>query len=345
MTRIESPWVLPSAAAFLEEAETAARGGIIHLRSDGTMPGGFGEALQDRFAATGWRGATVVPDDGEAPVVALARTLGVRPPSLRGLLASEFVDQLAIVDLSRLPATEGEEWLSFAGRFGRERRGQDSGLVLALIGGEGQCDATLSWQRRLRGIDAMVWAELHAPLERLRPLGALAAALAVELCGWRLDLGEAIARASAADLLDPLGWLARREEPVRRGPTGRRLACPLHLRDAGDTDELRLRVWRAQLASLFPWVEEIRQAVLARYRKRLSPPDEFQRRLGVQSVDDFELGAIARQLNPALRREEAEALWSLARIRNALAHRFPAERPDLERAIARFHSWLEVPSG
>ena len=35
------------------------------------------------------------------------------------------------------------EWLDFAGRFARERGQKDSGLVLALVGGERRCEATL----------------------------------------------------------------------------------------------------------------------------------------------------------------------------------------------------------
>ena len=95
------------------------------------------------------------------------------------------------------------------------------------------------------------------------PAMAAAAALAVELCGWRLDLAEAIVRAGRDDLMDPVGWLERRgAHPLgdARQFGGNAMRCPMALLLARDRTELERRIWRAQLIAVFPWIEEARQA-------------------------------------------------------------------------------------
>jgi hypothetical protein len=184
-----------------------------------------------------------------------------------------------------------------------------------------------------------IWADLHAPLDRKEPLASLSAALAVDLCGWRLDLAAGIARASDADLADPLGWLAVQAEAGVEvmggycGLSGESIACPLRLLHEGRSGELDRRLWRAQLAAIFPWLEEQRQGAIDRHRRRLGI-DDFLRRRGITAIEDIELGGIARQLSGRIPRSDADRLNALSRMRNALAHRTPVAAGDLAAALA-----------
>jgi hypothetical protein len=107
------------------------------------------------------------------------------------------------------------------------------------------------------------------------------------------------------------------------------MRCPVALLRAGNHAELERRIWRAQLTALFPWIEEVRQDVIARYRRMLTV-DEHLLALGVRDVEEIELGALARQLRSRMPRDDAYRLDSLGRIRNALAHRKPATPEDLQ---------------
>lgn len=226
----------------------------------------------------------------------------------------------------------------FLGRFLKERAAAGAGLAVLLLtsasckGGDGL--PLVAWNGRLRRIDVTIWADLHAPLERPEPLAMLAAALAVDLCGWRLDLAAEIARARRQDLLDPFNWLKLRmghaASPCRLNGQG--MACPLALFEQGKDDEIRGRIWRAQLTALFPWLETHRQRVIEQHR-RLLRVDQHLHDLGVRDVSDLEFGALAWQLRNRLGRAEVETIDTLAALRNDLAHR-KAVRPDfLDRAL------------
>lgn len=341
MSEIVTPWVLPSAMAFLDEVETAIRDGGAIIESDPTLPDGFEAALTRRLHALGWKVKKVLADSESAPASVLGKTLGL-PTKLESLLQSAEIDKLLVVDLAH--ARDEQAWITFLARFLDARRERGVGFSI-LASGIAKPDTLpqVAWGQRLRRVDSTIWADLHAPLDRPAPLDALSAALATELCGWRLDLVAALARASDADLLDPISWLNRRGESSVLGTynfAGRAMDCPLTLRQAGRDEELARRIWRAQLAALYPWIEDIRQRVIARHRRRLFL-DEHLRMLGVSDIEEIEFGAIAWQLSRAsgVAREEQEVLQCFARVRNALAHRLPARVSDLQRAISRAALW------
>jgi hypothetical protein len=194
----------------------------------------------------------------------------------------------------------------------------------------------LPWNDRLRRLDITIWADIHAPADRPEPLATLASALAVELCAWRLDLAAAIAQAPKEDLLNPIGWLRRRDEAAV--PGGRKFGrpdveCPLQLLSGGRISELGVRIWRAQLSAFFPWLEEQRLGLVRKYRSKLHI-DEHLRNLGAEDAEDIELGPMAFQLRGRIPGREARLVQALARVRNELAHGRPAVSQDLSDAIS-----------
>lgn len=161
--------------------------------------------------------------------------------------------------------------------------------------------------------------------------------LAVELCGWRIDLISALAITPYRELIDPIDWLMSVshkhpviDEPQRYG--GRIMSCPLSCLSTSNTQELMRRIWRAQLSSLFPWLEERRQQFIEEYRHELVI-DPHLASQGIESIDELEFGVLARQLKYRLRtrgqEKRADELSLYARVRNDIAHRRPARPEDV----------------
>jgi hypothetical protein len=133
------------------------------------------------------------------------------------------------------------------------------------------------------------------------------------------------------DLLDMLNFLEAWRDVAATEPDfidGVKTTCSVALFERGELPELRQRIWRAQLRSLFPWIEELRQKVIARYSKQLIV-DGQQRALGARTLEDLEFGAIEYQLRSKVPPGEADLLRALARLRNDLAHRRAVVTDDL----------------
>jgi hypothetical protein len=90
----------------------------------------------------------------------------------------------------------------------------------------------------------------------------------------------------------------------------------------GDHDALDALVWRGQVATLFPAIEECRQRLLRELRGVLYAPYET----GTGRVDrvvDLEIAHIADQLEDSrapVARHYREPVQRLRRLRNQLAH-------------------------
>ncbi len=339
MTASEDPWALPSTRAFLEEIEALSLNGGGFVRGGVSMPRGSELAIARRLSERDAHVEKILVDETIEPAAAVAKAFGEPPDAKQLAQSKKLANNIALVTLGAGEAQTSPRWDRFLSRFLAARPTDADGLSILVIGPESVTGPwrapSVAWNGRLRRLDVTIWADVHAPLRRSAPLAALATALAVELCGWRLDLAAELARARREDLLNPEGWLAARHGDDRM-PSCRlddeEMACPLSLLEDGEVDALRRRIWRAQLLVLFPWIEERRQVVVTRHRRRLRV-DERQRDLGVRDVDGLEFGAIAHQLKAIVGPHEAERMWRLARIRNEIAHRRPARRDDLDQAL------------
>lgn len=274
-----------------------------------------------------------------APAATIARSLHCSP-QLPELVQARYLGVSVIVDIASFDARARAGWWTFLARFRDAREKAGTGVAL-IVSGVHRTDKlplevrTIVWGDRLRRLDVALWADMHAAEERTEPLAGLAAALGVELCGWRLDLVAEVVRAGRDDLIDPLAWLERREdEPIEgeRRLGGVAMRCPIALLREGKKVELERRIWRAHLSALFPWIEDLRQKAIDRHRRLLRINDHL-RALGISDVSEIELGPLAWQLRSQVGRDEAARLDRLARIRNALAHRKPAPADDLDLAL------------
>jgi hypothetical protein len=325
--RATDPWSLPAARQFLTEVEPLIwRGGAV-ISSDASTPPKLAERLVShlRDVATVER---LTPAPGALPLAILSDAFGQAGASIAAIVAS---GRCFLIEAQDLPAADLPGWTRVLADFVAKSASSDEGGAMLFLGeAEVPGMARLEWRNRLRRVDAMIWAEYAVPPGYAEILQRLAVDLAVELCGWRLDLVADLVSQRQEDILDPMGWLQRNADqaiatPASFGPAA--FACPLHLLVKGALPELSRRIWKAQLSVLFPWIEGHRQRLIARYRKHLYL-DEHLRALGVVSVEDIELGGLRYQLAPILSRAEADRLEALTCLRNNLAHRKPIRPAD-----------------
>ena len=334
------PWHLRCSVQFLDEIAEALYDGGAWVTSDASFPQGLTEAVCDRLLGERWQVKPIVfPADASLPVAVLAAHFGVLPSRL-ALATAALSQNAAVLDLRKLTDEPVEIWTDFVESYAQTRRTTGTGLSLLVMARSQAPTAlrTLSWRARIRRADAGLWADIHAQNDRPEPLGNLIHAIAVELLGWRLDLAQSFMQAGLQDVLDPLGWLERRTDNPAQSEiefNGRPFACPLALRHKGAQEELRNRLWRAHLATVFPWIEEKRQLILDRYAAKLAVSDHHKERYGVTDVWELEISDIARQLHKLgiVPREVQDGYFAMGRIRKALAHRKHAQPWDLRDAL------------
>ena len=270
----------------------------------------------------------LTPGKGDLPLAVLGDACGqVGAPMQQVVNSGRFF----LIEAQDLTAADLARWTHALTDFATKYNGTEMGGALLFLGeakvpGLGRLD----WGKRLRRADAMIWAEYSVPSGRSELMQRLAVDLAVELCGWRLDLVADLVSQREEDILDPTGWLQRNVDQAIDTPLTFGLApffCPLYLLTRGNLDELRRRIWSAQLSVLFPWIEGHRQRLIDKYRNELYI-DEHLRALGVTAVEDIELGGLRRQLGRVLARDKVDQLNALAKLRNDLAHRKPIAASD-----------------
>ena len=331
-------WSLPGLAFWAEQVATQLEGGIALVRSDDAIPAEHEDAILQKAPRLI---DNPVDCTSRTPAEALAAVFGTGP-RLEDLLSDIVDDQCAILRFGTIPVSYRDQWELFLRRFAKKRIGGNHGvhiLVLDLPNSVNiaEVDVVRSWRAALRRGDRVIWAEEHLPKSRGGAAEELAVALATEVCRWRLDLAATLAQAGLDDLSDPMAWLERCDLDWNAAPEDNVNIddhCPLALLRNGRGEKVTARVWRAQLSSLFPLLEEDRQYFVQRHRELLRV-DDHARRLGVNSVEELEFGALDWQLSRSLDRREADRLSALARMRNALAHRRPAKPDDVRLLLDR----------
>jgi hypothetical protein len=320
-------WSLPAAQQFLAEVEPMVwRGGAV-ITLDASTPPNLAERLvlhlRDDVALI-----NLSPSPGSLPLAVLSEACGLANPSIVQILQT---GRSFIVEASCMSAPDLARWghtlCEFATHFPQY---QNAGALFFLGAAKVPGFGRLDWSNRLRRVDAMIWAEYAVPSGRAELMQRLAVEVAVELCGWRLDLVADLVSQREEDILDPMGWMQRHADeanPSTPSFGASQFSCPLHLISTGGVVEVRRRIWSAQLSVLFPWIEAHRQRLIERYHNHLYI-DEHLSALGVLSIDDIELGGLRWQLGRVLAREEVEKITALANLRNDLAHRKPVRVAD-----------------
>ena len=147
------------------------------------------------------------------------------------------------------------------------------------------------WSDFVTATDSRVLSERRARrFEHTAEHIALKSALVEALAGADLAAAEALTRLKVGRILDP-----QRYPPER--------------------------IWRAQIAILFPIVEQEWRRYLQNYQDRWRVPHTRQDGRDVRQIDDLEIGDLVRQAHEfGMRPEDRRRLEWSHRVRNALAH-------------------------
>ena len=202
--------------------------------------------------------------------------------------------------------------------------------------------ASLKWSGYVKKIDVLLYISRLMKQRTLHPLHSkLMHSLIVELAGFDLKLAQELAFAELEILLHPhklltdiarkRGWDSNdlKEVAWKEGMTdifeGTELISAALIACNGDKKEIQRRVWKGQIAVLFPFLEEQRIKLLPELKSYLKLP--FESKFGpITDIEDLELGHILYiivsekiWINPKTFR----LLKCLTEMRHALAHLKP----------------------
>jgi hypothetical protein len=263
-----------------------------------------------------------------------------------------------LIWLEGIPPRSWAQWRSFLQDYEPACRTcsfLDRTVFCVAVAGRPTCDqpredACLT-VRRAEGISGTMDMLLYVAqfVDSTRFSGELRASVVAHIALWDPELAKGLARLPVGRILEPEEFLyefAREREWVdqeyatgglswEKGTLGmidgRVLAHSAVLHSEDGRRELQRRIWRGQVAVLFPYIEEQRHIILDRCAEWLRVP--FTTRFGqtISDIRDLEIGHLEAQLSCASNktaRDLAGSLTTLRRIRNHLAHLEPVP-PEL----------------
>lgn len=345
---------LPGPSGFLDRIEDDIReeGRSIIMQMGRFAPEGWVEELNRRLSADWY----CIPVDGGAAnpleVLTAGSQFGKRSiDSLETIYELEgFSRRIFTVDIS--DEAELAAWTEFLPKFAditrQQPRLERSMVILSIVSGSVSKELnnvmlrSYSFEGVVTPIDMLIYAYQHIPPESGKGLlRDLRAQLSMELSLWDFSLCKELAPLSAATLIDPDAILKRYAEKVgfqemvpvednamliEAGARGlfegeeRFHSALLALRD--DSKGIRRRIWRAQLRVLYPFVEEHRQSILAKYGRLIKLPHTRRDGTEVSSLQEMEIGDIKVNLDQNTRshRKLKNFIRNLWKIRKDLAH-------------------------
>lgn len=217
----------------------------------------------------------------------------------------ERMDDAGAADLvlwvnATMADSPGAAWVEQARQFSRQKDAPRICVALGIDHAPGGTGSGLEvnlricrWSHFVTATDSRVLSEYRARRSELTAEHvALRSALVEALAGADLAAAETLTRLRVAEMLDP-----------QRYPS-----------------EL---IWKAQIAILFPIVEQERRRYLKNHRDRWQVPYKRQSGKTVQCVDNLEIRDLvhqAREFRFGVRDKEMRRLEWLRRVRNMLAH-------------------------
>ncbi|HCF60850.1 MAG TPA: hypothetical protein DFS52_22970 [Myxococcales bacterium] len=346
-------WELPGPSTFAAEIERLVQGGesAAVVLPPGT-PAGLGSLLGARARAEGRYWYSLSPGNAQ-PIAALADLIALPPPcgaqAPRELARALCATAVWIEGFSEERARPWVELLTdFATAARSEPAGAAGSLVLVLDPVTAvRCEIglrVLKWRGRVRREDALIHLADRSGNGNGSVEQQLRLAIAVELAGWDLELARRLAERSLPELLRPARILReevqardwRKPAPKDRWAAGwsdhwrgSRFDHPAALALEGKDPELAQRVWKAELAVLFPLIEERRCALLPQLRPFLKAPIDTPTGR-IETIEDLEIGQIWHQVRHSkLSAATKTRVMGLANMRRALAHVEPIDPGDL----------------
>jgi hypothetical protein len=221
------------------------------------------------------------------------------------------------------------------------------------IGSDRDIVRMFEWRGRVRPSDVQLYVSTR--MHGRNGLGPtnLFERIVVEFAGWDGSMADQLCKWPDADLLHPyaglqriarawehrsLSWKAGTEDMFG----GRRLSHILHHVSIGDSQEITKRLWRAHVSEVFPWLEEMRAALIDCFRDSITLPHVSENNEVINDADLLEIGQLYWNLRYLSRLPDARLqLVFLCRLaRNDLAHRRPV---DTQRLRSLEQEWRSMP--
>jgi len=346
----------------MEEVEADLREGravitCFPLEPDLRFKDALRRRMVDVYQAMSWEGIDLaeLKDENRQP----ARLMHLRfdPKASRSSVfdASSVADCQAlwgnVVCIESVPSNEWDNWMGFLRQYlqiSRNREPFERTAFFFPLGGpdrqmlpEGDVALSIrSWEHRLDLLDSTLFA---AHICERQPAAAVLkktrVAMISELAGPDPEAALLLANLDIKDLFVPTeflhdladsrGWPCDGSDPTWTEGSldyfdGRPFVHSAFLAHNGDKHrELDRRIWRAQLATLFPLIEEQRIRLIDDVKTMLTLPVETEYAV-LRDPLDLEIAQIAFQLSQrSPRPREYQRARKLARMRNALAHLEP----------------------
>lgn len=353
-------WQLPEPARFLRAVVDDLRAGSnVVLAIPDHAPHGCIAALGTTLSTANLPPLQEIQPDGSLPVSTIHQllTLGPCPPAATVLdLCDNGGFYRRLILLQAFPAGSWPAWSTFLIEYEdacRQLELPDRTLFVVTLSGELATKAPAPanllrvhpWLDRMDGLNTRLHAANLLPASIQIPWQRqLAVATLAELALWDPEVVAAGASLPLADILEPGPWLAQiatargwsltddlkspaaQWRGLRQPFEGRSRTHSAWLALAGRSEALSQRLWTAQIAALFPFLERHRRGFIHCYRKMFKlpwPTDRGQ----IACAEDLELNHIADQFGSQASgglREVVRFVRWLRDIRNELAHLNPA---------------------
>lgn len=351
-------WKLPGPSSFVETAaEDLRRGRSVVLCLPECIPDGLKSALRAMLPPSdGWNWESI---DTTGPAAArpleyvISRYVADIPPDVRRdvwSLGEQPSFWGLLIWLDSMTEERWPAWRQFLSDYQeacRQRpRHERSVFCVSLVGRlalsppqEEVCLSIRSWKGCVGSLDMLLYTSELYRNSRLPPVRRrVAVMIAASLALWDPVVSERLALEPIEALLDPRpilaeiardrGWCSGNDEPLWHlgmvdSIDGKTQVHSAWLALSDTRHELTSRLWKAEVGTILPHLEEQRREVLARFSQFLKLP--FTTCFGETITDPFELeiSHIAAQLGRTRVRLEMDTkrrLVRMADVRNKLAH-------------------------
>jgi len=369
-------WQLPEPARYLRAiVEDLRAGANVVLAIPDHTPDGCVTALGVALSTANLPALHEIQPNGSPPVATMHELLALGPCP-HGATVIDLCDNQGfrrrLIHVQRFTSTLWPAWSNFLVEYEdacRQLELPERTLFVVTLLGQLAINAPAPanllrvhrWLDRMDGLNTRLHAAdlLGASSIRIPWQRQLAVATLAELALWDPEVVAAGASLPLADILEPAPWLipvatARGWSPtddlkppaaqwrgLRQPFEGRPRTHSAWLGLAGRNEALSQRLWTAQIAALFPFLERHRRGFIHCYRKMFKIP-WFTKRGQIDYVEDLELNHIADQLRliSGRLRDAAHFVRWLCDIRNELAHLRPA--PAALLLDSQFQSRMET---
>ncbi len=357
-------WDLPGPSRFIERAIdriAADEGGVVGLSIPARRPAGLMGALADTLEqGRGLRTIVVEPeklDSARSPAHALAAAAGAQPGTIRStkdfVASPELAGMVILVDL--IPPERWSSWGLFfrSLRAERLRLGRVTAPSLAVVVPQSlpldEVDAALGidrvqWRNVVSRADMQLYVE--SILGRSSDLAhRTAVATVAEVACWDPAMVQHLATQPIEDQIDPREMLAKADIKLDFPSWSNGLidivdgAPHVHtLKLVGSPELLSRRIWRAHVSTVFPVIEQVRQAFARHYHALLAVRVPYVKAYQNGTTKTYsnpmqlEINEVYHFLKDDMPEWQVRLLHQFRTLRSSMAHMEPADADVLVRA-------------